>query len=206
MKTDERLFHKFGRLYPNGSYLFREGSTGKDMFYILDGKIRVEKKAGHVSKVLAEIGSGSYLGEMAALIDSPRTASAYAVRDSDVAVIPGDMLRDVLRESEGVSLFMLREFSHRIKHTNDDLERITQEWIKFFIVLYFLKEWPASDNINYAEELAGLTGKTSEEIEDVFKWLCERNVIFFKDGRVTSFARERVWDLLNDQITCQDNS
>jgi len=199
LKTDERLFRKFGRFYPKGSYLFRESDAGRDMFYILNGKIGVEKKAGQVSKALAEIGPGSYLGEMAALIDAPRTASAQAVEDSHVAVISGNIFRDVLRESEGVSLFMLREFSHRIIHTNTELEKSTQTWIKLLIVLYFIKEWPLPKDANPLEELATLTGKEAGEIKEVLESLSEEGIILMENGAVAGFRKERIWNILSNR-------
>lgn len=196
LKTDERLFRKFGRFYPKGSYLFREGDAGSDMFYILNGKVGVEKKAGQLSKALAEIDSGSYLGEMAALINAPRTASAHVIEDSHVAVINGNIFRDVLRESEGVSLFMLREFSHRIIHTNTELEKSTQTWIKLLVVLYFIKEWPVPKDANPLEELATLTGKEAGEIKEVLESLCKEDIILMDEGAVTGFRKERIWELL----------
>jgi CRP/FNR family cyclic AMP-dependent transcriptional regulator len=196
LKTDERLFRKFGCLYPSGTYLFREGDSGQDMFYILQGNVRVEKNAGQVSKMLAEVGSGSYLGEMAALINAPRTASAYTIEDSHVAVINSDLFRDVLRESEGVSLFMLKEFSHRIKHTNTELERLTQAWVKLLVVFYFLKEWPLPEGRNLKKELSDLTGKTTGEIEEVIEWLGKENILLIRDGKVTEFVKDRIWNLL----------
>ena len=199
-KTHERLFRKFGSFYPQGSYLFREGDSGREMFYILKGKTRIEKKAGQVSKVLAEVGSGSYLGEMAALIDAPRTASAIAVEDCHVAVISGDMFRDLLRESEGVSLFMLREFSYRIIHTNAALEELTQAWIKFIVVFYFLKEWPIPEDRKILEELAAISGKTTFEIAEVFNWLSREGILDIHHDRVTGFRREQIWKLLDNRI------
>ena len=74
----------------------------------------MEKSAGQAKKVLAEMGPGEYFGEMAALIHAPRTASARSLEESHIAVINGDTLRSLLRESDEVSLFMLKEFSNRI--------------------------------------------------------------------------------------------
>lgn len=196
LKTEERLFRKFGRIYRKGEYLFKEGDTGRDIFYILDGEVRVEKKAGQVTKTLAEISAGAYLGEMAALIDVPRTASAYTLKKSYVAVIGGDIFRDLLRESEALSLFMLQEFSHRIKHTNDDLERVTQDWIRLLIVLYFLKEWPLPEGRNPWEEVARLTEKTIGEIDEIFSYLSKEGILLLREGRVISFHKERVGDIL----------
>jgi len=90
MKIEERLFRKFGRMYPKDAYVFRQGDTGQEMYYILMGNMRVEKTAGQIKKVLAEMGPGEYFGEMAALIEAPRTASVQATEDSNVAVIDSD--------------------------------------------------------------------------------------------------------------------
>ena len=98
-RIDERLFRKFGRFYDRGEYIFQEGETGQNIFYILSGRVRMEKKAGRGNKVLAEMGPGEYFGEMAALIQAPRTASARSIEASDIAVIGGDVLRGILRES-----------------------------------------------------------------------------------------------------------
>jgi membrane protein len=203
LKTEERLFRKFGRKYEHGEYLFKEGDTGQDMFYILDGEVRVEKKAGQVTKTLAEIGAGAYLGEMAALIDVPRSASAYTLKKSYVAVISGDIFRDLLRESEAVSLFMLQEFSHRIMHTNDDLERVTQAWIKLLIILYFLREWPLPEGRDPWKEVAILTEKTREEIDEIFSCLSKEGILLVREGRVMSFHKEKISDLLQVGMACK---
>lgn len=196
LKTDERLYSKFGRLYSPGAYLFREGEGGNEMFYILDGQVRIEKKAGQVAKELALLGKGSYLGEMAALINAPRTASAVALTESHIAVVDGSIFRNVLRESEAVSLYMLKEFSHRIKHTNDDLERVTHAWIKLLIVFYFLKEWPLQEGRDPRSELALITDRTPGEIDEMFSWLTAEGILAMQKGRVIDFTKERAWELL----------
>ncbi len=43
-RIDERLFRKFGRFYDRDEYIFHEGETGQDIFYILSGRVRMEKR------------------------------------------------------------------------------------------------------------------------------------------------------------------
>lgn len=200
MRIDERLFRKFGRMYPKGSYIFREGDSDREMYYILTGHVRVEKKAGHVKKVLAELGAGEYFGEMAALIDAPRTASAYATEDSNLAVIDGNTFRKLLRENEEVSLFMLKEFSNRIKHSNFALEELTQSWVKLSAIIYFIKEWPLRDNQNPMEDLAKYTRKEPGEIQQVLQELSNEEILHIQDGRIVEFYENRAWKLVNSQI------
>jgi CRP-like cAMP-binding protein len=200
MRIEERMFRKFGRIYTKGSYIFREGDTGREMYYILTGNVRVEKSAGQVKKVLAEMGPGEYFGEMAALIEAPRSASALAAEDSNVAVIDGNTFRNLLQESGDVSLFMLKEFSNRIKHTNLALEELTRSWIRLIAVLYFLNEWPLPPDRNPVEELCRYTRKEPGEIQQVLKALEDQDVITIRDGQISEFRKDRAWDLLNTQV------
>ncbi len=201
LRIDERLFRKFGRLYDRDEYIFHEGETGQNIFYILSGRVRMEKKAGQVKKVLAEMGPGEYFGEMAALIQAPRAASARSIEASDIAVISGDMLSGILRESDKVSLFMLREFSKRIIHTNTTLEELTQSWIKLTATLYFLRMWPLKEDRNPMAELMKATGKEAVEIQEVLAELDRRGVITVMDDRVTAFNREEALRLVDERVT-----
>jgi membrane protein len=200
MKIEERLFRKFGHMYPKDTYVFRQGDTGQDMYYILAGKVRVEKSAGQIKKVLAEMGPGEYFGEIAALIEAPRTASIQATEDSNVAVIDRDTFRSLLRESGDVSLFMLKEFSNRIRQTGNALGELTQSWIRLVAVLYFLMKWPLPDNQDPLDELARYARKEPVEIQQVLWDLRDQGVITIRDGHVSDFSKERAWELLNDQV------
>lgn len=204
--TDERLFSRFGRLYRNGDNIFKEGSPGKDMYYILDGRVRLEKRVGYTNKVLAELAPGNYFGEMAALIEAPRTASAFAVGDCRLAAVDGKTFQELIRESKDISIFMLTEFSRRIKHMNVALEGMTQQWVKLMAVLYFLKEWPLPAGRVPAADLARYTGKDLVDIDEVMLELRDEGVIELTDGRVTGFIREKAWELLSGHVFGPDKT
>jgi membrane protein len=201
MQIDERLFRKFGRLYGPDEYIFREGDVGQEIFYILSGRVRMEKSAGQAKKVLAEMGPGEYFGEMAALINVPRTAAARSLEDSHIAVVNGKTLRTLLRESDDVSLFMLQEFSNRIRHTNEALEEMTQSWVRLMAALYFLKVWPLPDDRNPETEIARITGKETAEIREVLAELGRRGVLTFSADRVTGFSRDDALRLIDAHVT-----
>ena len=201
MQADERLFRKFGRLYGADEYIFREGDIGQDIFYVLSGRVRMEKSTGQAKKILAEMGPGEYFGEMAALIHAPRTASARSLEESHIAVVNGDTLRNLLHDSDDVSLFMLKEFSHRIRHTNEALEVLTQSWVRLMATLYFLRVWPLPEDQNPEAELAGITGKETAEIHEVLAELGQRGVLTFSEDRVTGFSRDDALRLLDEEAT-----
>jgi membrane protein len=198
---DERLFRKFGHLYARDEYIFREGDSGQSIFYILSGRVRMEKSTGQAKKILAEMGPGEYFGEMAALIHAPRTASARSLEESHIAVVDGETLRRLLRESDEVSLFMLQEFSNRIRRANEALEGLHHSWIRLIATLYFFRSWPLPEKQDPDTELAKITRKEPEEIREVLAELGRRGILNYSEGRVTGFSREEALRLLDEYVT-----
>jgi len=65
-----------------GDALFREGEPGDYMAFILEGRVRIIKKNVYFrKKVVAELGVGDILGEIALIDGSPRSATAECETD-----------------------------------------------------------------------------------------------------------------------------
>lgn len=200
MKVWERLFRRFGRIYPQGGVIFQEGDEGRDMYFVLAGRIRLEKKASRVRKVLAELGPGEYFGEMAALLEAPRTATANAVEESDVAVIDGGTLRRLLRQNDEMSMFMMKEFAQRIRRTDALVDDLSQWWLRLVAILYFTRSWPLSAERDPVAEIAACSGRDPEEIRDVLSDLAQQGVIEIREGCVTQFDPVRAWEVSSTHI------
>lgn len=74
IKTVEKILHR--RTYKENEIIFSEDEPGAGMYIIEDGKVFI--KAGKDEKVLAALSNGDFFGEMALLLESPRTATAVA--------------------------------------------------------------------------------------------------------------------------------
>lgn len=70
----------------SGERLFQQGDPGASMYLVVSGRLKVvlEDKGKEMS-LLRELGQGESLGEIALLTEQPRTASVYAIRDTEVA-------------------------------------------------------------------------------------------------------------------------
>ena len=196
MKVDERLFKKFGHAYEKGSIIFNEGDSGREMFYVLSGRVCLERVSCQVKKVLAEMEAGQYFGEMAALIDIRRSATAIAVEDSHLAVIDGDTFRNLIRESQEVGIVMLKEFSRRLKISNTALDELTNLWTRMIIVIHFMDHTP----VNIEEQLprlALLTHKEPAEIKELINELTRQDIFIIKNGLMEKVVRAKMWSLLD---------
>jgi CRP/FNR family cyclic AMP-dependent transcriptional regulator len=77
-----------------GTTLVAEGSAGAEFFVILDGQARVER---HGKKV-AQLGPGSYFGELSLLDRAPRNATIVADTPMELVVL-GQRAFDELLDS-----------------------------------------------------------------------------------------------------------
>jgi CRP-like cAMP-binding protein len=67
------------RRYLDGALLFQEGEEGREMFVVLEGKVRISKQLDRSGEeALAILGRGDFFGEMALLDGQPRSADARA--------------------------------------------------------------------------------------------------------------------------------
>jgi hypothetical protein len=94
---------------------------------------------------------------------------------------------------------MLKEFSNRIRRTNEALEEMTQSWVRLMASLYFLKVWPLPDDRNPEAELSRITGKETADIHEVLAELGRRGVLTFSEDRVTGFSRDKALRLLDEE-------
>jgi len=77
---------EFERVYlTSGETLIRQGESGDCMYLLLIGRLRAYvQRADGKEIVVGEVGRGEVVGEMALLIDEPRSATVRAVRDSEL--------------------------------------------------------------------------------------------------------------------------
>lgn len=76
-----------------GDTLFAQGDAGRDVYFVLGGRLRAMTRDG---RVMSEIGRGESIGEIALLTDEPRSATVEAVRDSDLVRMSPEVFDEVV--------------------------------------------------------------------------------------------------------------
>jgi len=129
MSREEQLFWKFGKNFPQGTILCREGDAGHEMFIIQKGKVRVRKKVGRGEKVLAELSDGEFIGEMALLLGMDRSATVEVIEDSKILVVGPDTFESLLKNSPEIAMKMLKKMALRLRALDEKLETALAEYL-----------------------------------------------------------------------------
>jgi len=124
MSFDPALFQRFGRTFPVGAVLCREGDKGDEMFVIHSGLVRITRQMGVSSKVLADLGPGEFFGEMSILTGDPRSATATVQEEAQVLIIKGETLEAMIKASTEIAVRMVRRLAERLYDANAHIEAL----------------------------------------------------------------------------------
>ena len=95
----------------NGDVLFKQGDAGDFMYAVVKGEVEMRVKDTYVTSAR----ENEFFGEMAVLDDQPRSATAYAVGDTAVAVITKERFMEMLAEDHEFSLQIIRVLINRLR-------------------------------------------------------------------------------------------
>jgi len=69
----------------SGEVLLRQGEPGDSLYVVINGRLRVViEHADEIKQVVGEVGRGECVGEMALLTGEDRSATVYAIRDTEL--------------------------------------------------------------------------------------------------------------------------
>ena len=101
---------------PAGDVICREGDTGREFFVIVEGEIEVTVKG----KKVAERGEGDFVGEIALLEDTSRTATVTAKTPLRLFVLTREDFRSLVRQSPKVEQKVMQALARRVVQLSRD--------------------------------------------------------------------------------------
>ena len=95
---------------PEGKELTREGERGREFFVILDGTAEVRRKG----RKIRTLESGDFLGEIALVSKSPRSATVTTTRPTRALVITDQAFGSLLRTSPKIQTGVVEALAERL--------------------------------------------------------------------------------------------
>lgn len=115
------------RKFLAGEVLFSAGEPGDGFYVIESGRVQISAPVVGGERLLATLGPGDSVGEMAVLDDAPRSATARAETDTEARHMRRDELLQILEKQPSLALGLIREFSNRMRALNSKyVEEVVQ--------------------------------------------------------------------------------
>lgn len=191
--ADEQLFQRFGREFPAGTVLFRDGEPGKEMFVVHTGVVQIHKRVRDVEQVLGRLGAGEFFGEMALLNNRPRNASATVVEPSKLLVIDPRTFEAMIRGNIEIAVRLIKKLAARLEDSNEQIETLMLRDPASRVVHYLWrqaeKQEPAADGTlhvpTHLGEVPARVGLRVDQVKDVMDRLQRARLATLKDDGVT---------------------
>ncbi len=107
-----------------GDLLFREGDPSDCMYVVKSGKLAIMKTKGAGEIVLAEIGAGDMVGEMAFFDNKPRSAGAKALADTIVIELPFKALNSQFKTFPEWLKAIMRSVNTHLRNANQKIKNL----------------------------------------------------------------------------------
>jgi CRP/FNR family cyclic AMP-dependent transcriptional regulator len=164
--------------------VFEEGTVGEYMYVIREGQVKVSKMSDDGrEKVLEILGPGDFVGEMALLDQSLRSASVKSVSDCVLLALSRNDFMALLRRNPEIALELIREQTRRLRETDEEVRGLLFERVEGRTRRVLLRmateripefpERPATEAVTH-QQLADVVGTSRETITRVVKGLKRR--------------------------------
>ncbi len=122
--TSERL------TFASGNTLFHQGDIGDADYVIVkgDADVIIETPSGPLT--VARVGKNAFVGEIAILIDVPRTATISATTDLETLKISKELFFRLIAEFPEMGIEIMRELARRLEQTNRQLSEANRRLAK----------------------------------------------------------------------------
>lgn len=120
--SSKSLVERFGKFFPAGTILFREGEPGAEMYVIHSGKVRLSRRLKGRDTTVAILPPGEFFGEMALVNQRPRSATATCEEDSWLLVIDGRTFGAMIQNRSEIAVRMIKSLAARLDQANLQIE------------------------------------------------------------------------------------
>jgi CRP-like cAMP-binding protein len=111
--------------FPGNTTVFKQGDKGDALYIVKTGKVNIlVRTSSGVDSVLATLGKGAVIGDMAIIDEQPRSASVATVQETTFLIITKEDFRRLLSDSPEVGFSILKLTTERLRTTNAHLKEL----------------------------------------------------------------------------------
>ncbi len=113
------------RKLPGGTPVVYKGDPAGPLYLIASGRVKVHQATASGDEVILQfLSAGDFFGDMSLLDGQPRSADISTLEPSDLLMLEGEALREIITEQPAVAWTLLRILSLRVREQNDKMEML----------------------------------------------------------------------------------
>ena len=187
------------RSYPRHTLLLQEGDPGERFYLLRKGRAKVYLgNADGREVILAFLGPGDFLGEMALVDEEPCSANVMVLEESEFVSIGKSEFQKVLASSPSMAANLVKALSRRVREANQQIESLALNDVKARVeqALRGLAEKEGGELVIPARvthrDIVFMVGVSREVVTRIFRSLEETGVVRVAGRRITLTAPARV--------------
>lgn len=174
----DQIFSEFSKdavRAPKGTVLMRQGEIGRSAYFVIQGRLLVEREINGEIIAVAEIGARDIVGEMAILDDSPRSATVTVIEDAMLVLLDKNRIKQIIRRSPTVAELILKLLCYKLRTAHQAIQNLSnlenpEFWLKIaktLLLCYRANPEPKElykTFCNHVEEVLGLSNERTTEL------------------------------------------
>ncbi|MEN0005259.1 MAG: Crp/Fnr family transcriptional regulator [Bacteroidota bacterium] len=183
------------KIYDKGEYIFLPNEHADRIYFLTEGRVKIGSysEAGkEITKAI--LGKGEVFGELSLIGEDRRRDFAYAMEKTVVCILTVNEMRLLMREHNGLSLFLMKIMGSRMLEMEQRLESLVFKDSRTRIIefLHGLAE-KKGQRVGYEmlvrrfmthQEIANLTATSRQTVTTVLNELRNRNILTFNRRRL----------------------
>lgn len=188
----EQHIHK---IYKKGEYIFLPEEYADRIFFLTEGRVKIGTYSeGGKEVTKAILSTGEVFGELALVGENKRRDFAYAMEEATVCVVTIPEMRSLMREHNGLNLFLMKIMGSRMLEMEQRLESLvfkdSRTRVVEFIYNLGLKK---GQRVGYEtlvrkfmthQEIANLTATSRQTVTTILNELRNKNILTFNRRRL----------------------
>lgn len=191
--------------YQKDEIIFRQGDESREVYFVLKGKVRIFKiSPGGDETSIAIFSTNDVIGELAALDQQPRSATAKAISSASLLAMSEVRFLDALQTMPRLSLGIARMLAQKLRWTSAYAESIAQFDAAGRLLHIILlnnerygealepgKRYQLNVGLNQSD-LASMVGARREWVNRILSEWRRRGLLEFDGGMITILDLPRV--------------
>ncbi len=124
MATSDFYLRKYEETYKEGDIIFYDGDLSKEMYFVLEGNVRIYKEINEQIQTFALLDKGDFFGEMSTFVNDPRIATAVAEEDCRLLVVHPKLFEAMIKNHPEYGLKVIKALCERIKNADQQIEAL----------------------------------------------------------------------------------